>query len=131
MSDNTKLKKAIRARQAATGETYSTARMHILVAHPVPERTLRTTEPEGSPRFDYHSHGPDGSRTGMGVLTRKPLEQPVMACTSCGNFAPRSTVTAARCATPNCTGTLYEWLHPDRVEVLDRAVAARDLTRSP
>jgi hypothetical protein len=30
MSDNTKQKKAIRARQQATGETYSTARLHVL-----------------------------------------------------------------------------------------------------
>jgi hypothetical protein len=64
----------------------------------------------------------------MSVLTRKPLEQPVMACTSCGYFAPRSIATGARCATPNCTGTLYEWLHPDRVEVLDPSVVARALT---
>jgi hypothetical protein len=128
MSDNTKLKKAIRARQAETGGTYSTARMHILAGLPVPERTARTTEPEGPPRFDYHSHGPDRSPTGMSVLTRKPLEQPVMACTSCGYFAPRSIATGARCATPNCTGTLYEWLHPDRVEVLDPSVVARALT---
>lgn len=65
MSENTKLKKATRARQAKTGETYSTARMHVLVAHPVPERTTRTTEPDGPPRFDYHSHGPDGAPTGV------------------------------------------------------------------
>lgn len=32
MSDNKKLKKAIRARQERTGETYSTARMHVLAS---------------------------------------------------------------------------------------------------
>ena len=76
------------------------------------------------PRFDYHAHGPDGAPDGMGALTRKPLKQPVMACTSCGYFAPRRMVTGARCATPNCSGNLYEWLHPDWVEVLDPSVFA-------
>lgn len=36
MSDNTKQKKAIRARQQSTGETYSTARLHVLRALPEP-----------------------------------------------------------------------------------------------
>lgn len=38
MSDNTKQKKAIRARQNTTGESYSTARLHVVRA--LPERAI-------------------------------------------------------------------------------------------
>lgn len=121
MSDNKKLKNAIRARQAKTGERYSTARMHILAGLPAPETAAPMTGYEGPPRFDYLCHGPDGLPTGEGVLTRVRLRGPVMACDGCGFFLPLSMVRAGRCDTPNCTGKVYEWLHHERVVFVDPA----------
>lgn len=47
MSDNTKQKKIIRTRQQATGESYSTARMHVLRALPEREAATPTPAPTG------------------------------------------------------------------------------------
>lgn len=49
MSDNTKQKKAIRARQQSTGESYSTARLHVLRALPPSETPAPAAAPPSPP----------------------------------------------------------------------------------
>lgn len=109
------IKRAIRERMAKTGETYATARMHLLAAGSLPEGQVQGARPDDPPSFVYASHGPDGLPTGLGVLAWDPLSRPVMACDSCGWCSPQSMVKSARCGTPACKGSIYEWLHPDRV----------------
>jgi hypothetical protein len=72
MSDNTKQKKAIRARQTETGESYSTARMHVIRSVPPPpeptsgfravvEETIRLAEAVASPQPTGGAHDADRS----------------------------------------------------------------------
>ncbi len=61
MSDNTKQKKVIRARQQATGETYSTARLHVL-------RALPDREPPAEPP------APPPPATGFAATVERVIE---------------------------------------------------------
>jgi hypothetical protein len=115
MSKNKKLNKAVRERVNRTGESYTTARMHILAGLNPAEGAVE----EGPYLFDYVCHGSDGSPDGYVVPTRFRLPEPVMSCDSCGQFTPVSNLASEKCWFPNCTGTMRLWLHPEKVQVRD------------
>jgi hypothetical protein len=57
MTDDRKLKEAIRARQARTGESYMEARRHILASSNQPRRTELPTAPPAGPSISRAERG--------------------------------------------------------------------------
>jgi len=140
---NTKLKKAARARMKRTGESYTTARMHVLkklqasdgrdparsasnemmVEGSVPDvetpadGAREAAQGSSKPLFDYLCLTPDGELSGMAVLLEFPLQWPALACDTCFTFVAQygERVPGSACKMYDCDGKMYVWLRPDLI----------------